>query len=172
MLRSGWVTPAGAVIRGLAAGAVGTAAMDLVQYAEERLGGGQTPFRDWEFGGVDGWDGAPAPAQVGKRLVEGLFQTRLPDDRANLVNNVMHWGYGIAWGAAFGILAGSARSPRSRWGPPFGATVWLSGYAVLPATGLYEPLWKYDVGTLAKDLAHHLVYGTATASAFSAPCSR
>jgi hypothetical protein len=31
--------------------------------------------------------------------------------------------------------------------------------------GLYEPIWKYDRKTLAKDLTAHLVYGLGTATA-------
>jgi hypothetical protein len=37
---------------------------------------------------------------------------------------------------------------------------------VLPAAGLYEPIWKYDRKTLAKDLSAHLVYGVITAAVF------
>jgi hypothetical protein len=29
--------------------------------------------------------------------------------------------------------------------------------------GVYKPIWKYDLETLAKDLSAHLVFGTATA---------
>ena len=50
-------------------------------------------------------------------------------------------------------------------GLPFGATVWLNSYIVLPLAKLYEPIWKYDPRTLAKDLGDHLVYGIATAGA-------
>jgi len=35
---------------------------------------------------------------------------------------------------------------------------------ILPATKLYEPIWKYDLKTLASDLSAHLVYGLATAT--------
>ena len=49
---------------------------------------------------------------------------------------------------------------------PFGAAVWGSGYVVLPLFGVYEPIWKYDLETLGKDLSAHLVFGTATAAAF------
>jgi hypothetical protein len=38
---------------------------------------------------------------------------------------------------------------------------------VLPLLGVYEPIWKYDLETLGKDLSAHLVFGTATAAAFS-----
>ena len=62
--------------------------------------------------------------------------------------------------------AGSRRKPAVWLGLPFGAAVWASGYAVLPQFGVYEPIWKYDVETLAKDLSAHLVFGSATAAAF------
>jgi hypothetical protein len=52
-----------------------------------------------------------------------------------------------------------------RYGLPFGACVWASGYAVLPALGVYRPIWEYDLVTLGKDLGAHLVYGLGTAAA-------
>jgi hypothetical protein len=160
------VTPVGSVVRGLVAGAVGTAAMDALLFARYRRSGGDSGAEEWETSaGVTTWEQAPAPAQVGRRLVEGLFGVTLPPSRAQLVNNVMHWGYGIVNGAQYGIVAESLPSPRIRYGLPFGAAVWASGYVILPAAELYEPLWKYDRKTLANDLSAHLVYGLATATA-------
>jgi hypothetical protein len=159
-------TPLGAIGRGLISGAVGTAAMDTLLFSRYHHGGGTITFRDWEFSsGVSDWDDAPAPAHVGKRLVEGLFATELPASKARLVNNVTHWAFGVLNGIGYGIVAGSLREPRVRYGLPFGASVWAAGYVVLPAAKLYEPIWKYDVKTLANDLSAHLVYGLATASA-------
>jgi Protein of unknown function (DUF1440) len=159
------VTPLGAVVRGLVAGAIGTAAFDAFLYARYRRGGGNSPFADWELSsGMTSWDDAPAPAHVGKRLVEGLFQTELPATRAPLVNNVTHWAYGIVNGAQYAVVAGSLPDPRIRYGLPFGAAVWGSGYVILPAAKLYDPIWKYDLKTLASDLSAHLVYGLATAT--------
>ena len=129
-------------------------------------GGGETRFAEWELSkGLQKWEDAPAPAHVGKRFVEGLFQRVLPPARVPLVNNVTHWGYGILNGAQYGIVAGSLPKPRVRYGLPFGASVWGAGYVVLPAMRLYEPIWKYDAKTLANDLSAHLVYGLATAAA-------
>src|SRR3977135_314911 len=100
------ITPLGAVLRGLAAGAVGTAAMDMVWYRRYRRGGGEEKFLDWELStDLTGWDNAPAPALVGKRVVEGLTGRALPPERAAFVNNLMHWAYGTGWGALYGILA-------------------------------------------------------------------
>src|SRR3954454_1875228 len=160
-------SPIAAVAGGLAAGTVGTLAMDLLLFARYRSGGGRSGFRRWELStDVKTWDQAPAPAQVGKRLVEGVFGRHLPDERAALVNNLTHWGYGVLNGAPFGILAGSVRAPRAWYGALFGGTVWATSYAVLPAAKLYRPIWEYDARTLAKDLSAHLVYGVSTAVVF------
>jgi hypothetical protein len=160
--------PVVAVLHGLVAGAIGTAAMDVVLFSRFRRGGGDSGFADWEFSrGLTGWDEAPAPAQVGKRLVEGVFRRELPDQRAALTNNVMHWSYGTGWGAVYGIVAGSfARPPTLRSGLAFGSVVWAGDYVILPLAGLYEPIWKYDARTLADDLSAHLVFGVVTATTF------
>ena len=160
------MTPLGAVARGLIAGIVGTAAMDALLFARYRRDNGDTAFAAWEFSlAISDWSEAPAPAQVGQRIVEGLFQRAIPTSRAALVNNITHWGYGILGAVQFGVVAESLRRPRVVYGLPFGATVWAASYVVLPATKLYQPIWEYDRATLAKDLSAHLVYGVATAAA-------
>jgi hypothetical protein len=161
-------TPIGALARGLIAGTAGTLAMDLLLYARYRRGGGKDAFPAWEFSaGVDSWEDAPAPAQVGRRVIEGVFQRKLPDRQAALVNNITHWATGVLAGAQYGLVGGSMRQPRVPYGAGFGAGVWATGYAVLPAAGLYQPIWKYDRVTLAKDLSAHLVYGLTTAAVFN-----
>lgn len=161
-------TPLGALLRGLAAGAVGTAAMDAVWYRRYRAGGGQDGVLAWETAaGLEGWDGAPPPAQVGRRLVEGFLQRTLPDSRARITTNAVHWIYGVAWGGLYGIAGGTAGPLKVYLGVPFGASVWSSGYVALPAAGLYKPIWRYDAATLGRDLSAHLVYGTVTAAAFA-----
>jgi hypothetical protein len=159
------LTPVGAVVRGIVGGAVGTAAMDVRLFARYRRGGGTTRFAAWEFSsGVKGWEDAPAPAHVGKRLVEGLFQIELAPQRARLVNNVTHWAFGMLSGAQYGLVAGSLPRAPIACGLPFGAGVWAGGYVVLPAAKLYEPIWRYDAKTLANDLSARLVYGLVTAA--------
>jgi hypothetical protein len=64
------LTPLGALGRGLLAGVVGTAAMDLVWFARYRRSGGEDNLVDWEFSaGLKDWEAAPPPAQVGRRVV-------------------------------------------------------------------------------------------------------
>ena len=167
------MSPLGAIGRGLVAGAAGTLAMDALWFARYRRAGGDSDFAEWEFSsGVCSWEQAPAPAQVGKRLVEGLFKRELPASRAALVNNITHWAYGMLGGTQYGIVAGSLNRPRIRYGVPFGASVWAAGYAVLPAAKLYKPIWEYDAKTLGRDLGAHAVFGLGAAMAFRALLGR
>lgn len=161
-------TPVQAVARGLLCGAVGTAAMDLVWFRRYRRGGGEERFADWELSrGLASWKDAPAPAQVGRRLIEGLFHRSAPPERAALIGNVMHWSYGLFWGTQYGLVVGSLGATRTvRSGVAYGTIVWTGDYVVLPLMGIYEPIWSYDVKTLADDLSAHLVFGIATAAAY------
>ena len=84
------MSPMGAIAGGALAGAVGTVAMDLIWFARYCRGGGTSTFIDWEFArGLRDWEAAPAPAQVGKRLVEGFLQRELKPDLAAPMTNVM-----------------------------------------------------------------------------------
>ncbi len=161
------MTPMGAVVRGVLAGAAGTAIMDAVWYARYRRDGGTSGFPAWETAvGLDSFQDAPAPAQVGKRMVEGALQRELKPETARLLTNVVHWGYGIAWGAAYGVVAGSTRRPRTTYGLLFGPIVWSTAYLVLPTTGIYKPMRQYDAKTLWKDASAHLAFGVGAAGIF------
>jgi hypothetical protein len=103
---------------------------------------------------------------VARRVIEGFTQRKLPDRSAWPVSTAMHWAYGSAAGAAYGIVAGSLPAPRPAYGLPFGAAVFAGDYIALPVAGLYQPIWKYDAKTLAWDLSGHLAYGTGTAATF------
>jgi hypothetical protein len=142
--------------------------MDLLWFRRYKRGGGADGFVDWEFSrGLESWEDAGAPAQIGRRLFQALFARELADDRAGLVNDVMHWSYGLFWGGQYGVVASSLRNqPGPPAGIAFGTVVWASDYVVLPLAKVYEPIWKYDAKTLTDDLTAHLVYGIVTATAF------
>jgi hypothetical protein len=160
------LTPLAAVAGGLLAGAVGTIGLDTVHYLEYRREGGAKSPRAWEFAPVETWEQAPDPGQAARRVIEGFTQRKLADRWAWPISTAMHWAYGAGSGALYGILAGSLRSPRATLGLPFGAAVWAAGYVILPAAGLYKPIWEYDTQTLVWDLAGHLAYGAGTGIAF------
>lgn len=167
-------TPLAAAGRGLVAGAIGTAAMTAWQEFAARL---QSAASAEEAGSDEGqqdggdeaaWEHAPAPAQVARRIAEGVFHRRLPPRSIPAVAQAMHWAYGTGWGALYGVLRDSTDARGLREGAAWGAAVWTASYIQLVPLGLYQPPWKYPPKELALDLSYHLVYGAALVAAYRA----
>ena len=154
--------------RGVAAGAAGTLAMDLLWFSRYRRSGGHDDFWCWESAArLEGWDGAPAPAQVGRVALEKLRGTPPPRSWARPVTNLVHWATGMGWGSLYGNAARS-RLRLAASGLLLGLSAWTSGYVVLPLLGVYKPIWNYDAATLARDASAHLVFGLVTAAVYRA----
>jgi hypothetical protein len=138
------VTPLGALGRGLLAGAAGTAAMTAAQTALYRAQGSEP---------------STTPAEVARRVIEGVFRKPVSDERIGLLNTAMHWLYGTSWGAAYGVVAESAWPNPLLGGLLFGGVVWGASLVQLPALGLAPPVWEYPPSSLAQDIGFHAVYG-------------
>lgn len=126
-------------LRGLVAGAIGTAAMTSVQMAYLRATGGEP---------------STAPGDVGRKLID------VPRGRRAAFNQAMHVLYGTSWGAPFALL----RPSQNGNGLLFGMALWGVSLVELPLLDVAEPPWRQPPGALALDLAFHLVYGTTTAA--------
>ena len=161
-------TPLGALARGLAAGVVGTVAMTGWQELASRLrsSNGSSSESSAPQSEREAWEQAPAPAQVGKRIVEGVFGASVSAERIGLLTTVMHWGYGAGWGGVYGLVQSTRGRRRLRDGLVFGTTVWAMSYAELVPMGIYDPPWTYPPQELALDLSYHLAYGAGLASAY------
>jgi len=147
------VSPLGAVARGLAAGVVGTAAMTAVQVAVAKARGSEA---------------STTPAEVGRRIIEGVFHREVGEDKTDLLNTAMHWNYGTSWGALYGLAEGTLEDSPLRHGLAFGTVVWGASLIELPAMKLAPPVWEYPPAELALEVGFHLVYGVAVAAAYSA----
>jgi hypothetical protein len=147
------------VLRGAAAGVAGTAVMTGYQYLVQGSDGQAN-------GKPHVWKDAPAPAQVGKRVL-ALFDKKVTLDDVPWLTSVFHWGYGIGWGAIYGAAVGDQRAGTLQRSLLFGTTVWAASYAELVPMGIYEPPWKYSPQVLGTDLSYHLVYGISTGIAFA-----
>ena len=146
-------TPLGAVVKGLAAGAAGTAVMTGYQLAVAKAMGSGSSY---------------IPAEVGKRVIEGVFGGEVPEERMETLNNVVHALYGTGWGPVYGIVQSSLGARPSRHGVAFAALVWGASLVELPAMGLAPPVWEMPPQTVALDFSYHLVYGLAVAGAYAA----
>ncbi len=151
------LSPLGAVWRGLAAGAAGTAAMTVAQTAHRQATGAKP---------------SSLPGEVERRIVEGVLKRRVPRKRRPALNYLVHWIYGSSWGIPYGVIAGSGRGGGGgrplAGGAALGTGVWGASLVVLPAMRLAPPVWRWSPPEVASDLGAHLVYGLGAAVAFRA----
>lgn len=140
---------AGAVGKGLFAGALGTVAMTVSSTLEAKL-------RE------RGSSSAPADA-AGKLL--GV-QPRDEEGQARF-SNVVHWSYGTSWGAVRGLLHAGGMGGAAATVAHFTA-VWGSAQVMLPSLDVAPPPWKSPPQEVAIDAFHHAVYAVATGIAFAA----
>lgn len=138
---------AAAVGKGLAAGLAGTAAMTASSTLEARLRGREP---------------STTPARAASRVL-GVAPV---DERGEgRFNNLVHWGYGTAWGAVRGLLAAAGLGGVPATVVHLGA-VWGGEQVVLPATGASPPATRWGATEVAVDLWHHAVYAVATGVAY------
>lgn len=149
------LSPAGAVARGLLAGAAGTAAMTAAQTAYYQATGSES---------------SDTPFQVAKRIIEGVLQREVPEGSEEALNTGMHVLYGTSWGVPYAIVSGSHARPRPILPSAIklGVAVWGASLVQLPAMQLAPPVWEYDPKSLATDVGFHVVYGLGAALAFRA----
>jgi hypothetical protein len=139
-------TAADAIGRGMFAGVVGTAAMTLSSTVEARISG-------------RGSSTTPADA-AGK--VAGVRPT---DEGEARFNNLVHWGYGIGWGAVRGLIGLLGLRGPTASAAHLGA-VWGAEQVLLPALSVGSPVWTYGAQAVGTDALHHTVYAVATGLAY------
>lgn len=140
---------AGLVGRGLAAGAVGTAAMTASSTLEAKLRE-RSP--------------SSAPADAAEKV---LGVEPVDEESEARLSNAVHWAYGTGWGAARGILAAMGLRGVEATGTHL-ALVWGSALTMLPKLGVAPPPQEWGPKELGIDLMHHAVYATATGLTFAA----
>jgi hypothetical protein len=151
------------LLRGVAAGLVGTAAMTAAQLLAARIRGepSDTPV-------PSRWSDAPAPAQVAKKAADTIGEgDRVTRRDVPRLTTAMHWSYGTALGVLYALAARIVRPSPVLGGLGYGVGVWSASYAQLVPLGIYEPPWNYPLRELALDLGYHLVYGAAAAETFA-----
>ncbi len=134
--------------KGLFAGVAGTAAMTVSSTLEMKLRN-------------RGASSAPADAAakvLGVEPVDEEAQARF--------SNLVHWGYGTAWGGARGLVAAAGLSGTRATAVHLGM-LWGSEQVMLPALKVAPPLTEWGAKEIAVDALHHMVYAVATGAAYS-----
>jgi hypothetical protein len=132
-----------ALVRGLAAGLAGVAAMTLAEKVEQQLTRRPNSY---------------VPAHTLERLL-GL--PRRPDEERLGMNWAMHWGQGILMGAVRGLMA------RHGFRGPVGSFLFmnlrlLNDQSLENATGVGAPPWTWPADEQAIDLLHKAIYAFVT----------
>ncbi len=138
------ISPLGAVLRGLAAGTLGTLGMSLFW----RLTAGRKPADR-----SDEYESPPEPIQ-----------------RSEPSGQLVHYASGAGWGALYGIVRESVPWMRTPAGmAAFSGAVWaISEGVIRPGLELAPPLHAREVKNVGYDLGSHLIYGATTAAAYEA----
>ncbi len=134
--------------KGLFAGVAGTAAMTVSSTLEMKLRN-------------RGASSAPADAAAKVLGVEPVDE----EARARF-SNLVHWGYGTAWGGARGLVAAAGLSGTRATAVHLGM-LWGSEQVMLPALKVAPPLTEWGAKEIAVDALHHMVYAAATGAAYS-----
>ncbi|AKF08807.1 DUF6789 family protein [Sandaracinus amylolyticus] len=156
-------SPLGSVVRGLAAGILGSAAQDVFFALTSRIApkppeGVFVPPEPEQLE-------ESAPETVARRAA-ALLQRPLPVDKAR-AGHAVHYAFGGAWGAAYGATA--ATFPKASGpigGAAFGMLVWVaSNDLLLPAFKLAAWPTHYPVRSHLYAIAAHLAYGAVMGAA-------
>jgi hypothetical protein len=107
------------------------------------------------------------PSRLVRKQARGLLRM-VPRRRRRTVVELVHWGMGAAFGAAFALLPERIR--RRAWaGPVYGFLVWLGFDAgVAPALGLTEARWPKG-GERTVFVVDHLLFGLVLSEMRSRP---
>ncbi len=134
--------------KGLFAGVAGTAAMTVSSTIEMKL---------------SGRDASETPAQAAEKV---LGVEPKGEQAESEFSNLVHWGYGTAWGGVRGLLESAGLSGFTATAAHLGL-VWGSEQVILPALNVSAPVFRYGGKATATDLLHHVVYASATGLAYS-----
>ncbi len=162
-------TPFGALLRGMAAGALGALAQDWFFRASARIAP-RTP-KEVFAPPEEQQSSETAVTTLARRFVEGLMRRGPLSEKAKHVGgDVVHYGFGAGWGGLWGL----ARESYPRLNGPLGvagfsAIVWTAGdHLMEPSFRLAAWPQAYPLKVHAYALFAHLVYGAAVWASYEA----
>jgi hypothetical protein len=152
------ISPVGWALRGAAAGAAGTTALNAVTYLDMVLRGRAT---------------SSTPEQTVEKLAE-TTHVDIPGDEEHRQNRVQGLGAltGLAAGVGVGVLAGLVRAAGFRPSKPVGTLLTTAGVLVaangpMTVLGITDPR-SWSAADWASDVVPHLAYGAVLTATMDA----
>jgi hypothetical protein len=151
---------------GIAAGAVGTIALDVATYLDMVVRARPPSSLPAEVAGA-------LAERAGVELAACGNDSESAGNRRSGLGALFGYGVGLGVGAAYGLLRSVLPVPRRRWVPATGLGLAAMAASDLPATalGVTDPRSWGAVGWVS-DLLPHLAYGIATATVYEALAGR
>jgi uncharacterized membrane protein YagU involved in acid resistance len=107
----------------------------------------------------------PATEKVANQVTQKVTGKTLPETRKAAGGEVVHYAFGAAVGAVYGLIGAFYPPARFGLGLPYGIAVFLLADEVMvPALGLAKGPTETPLPTHLKGFAAHLVYGAALSS--------
>ncbi len=104
-----------------------------------------------------------ATVKTAKAISCAVFQHELTDSEKKWAGPLVHYGFGTALGALYGVLAETVPGSRAAYGTVYGSAVWLGADEIgVPAFGLSAPPKETPASSHVRALASHVVYGFVT----------
>lgn len=151
--------PVRGLLAGVAAGLVASWVMSQFQAAVpqktfQQLLGEEPPKRK-QNGESD-----PATVRTAEAISEGVFDHALTKSEKEKAGPLVHFAFGSAVGAVYGVAAEVQPKVTAGFGTLYGTAVWVSAdNLALPVLGLAKWPGAYPASTHLYALSSHLVYG-------------
>ncbi len=82
----------------------------------------------------------------------------------HVVDQLLHLGYGVIWGALYGTILGRQAPALLVSGVGFGVSLWAFGFfGLIPALRVHRPAHEATVAENGINIAAHLAYGLVVA---------
>ncbi|MEO5951578.1 MAG: hypothetical protein ABIQ44_03830 [Chloroflexia bacterium] len=136
----------GAAIKGGIAGIAGTFAMSagMEQLPHLLKMVDMEPPKRGEATGVGGGKYSERPVEkLADRIADEVFDKRLSKDARKAGGQLLHWAYGIGWGAFYGVVQSRLRLPHLVHGTLLAALMGVTAVSVVPATKVVP--WPKDL---------------------------
>jgi len=144
------------VIAGLVGGVVAAGAMSVVHRSLAGIGAGGRQQKPPPEQHQDE-DATVKVADALSRIVRGRG---LSEREKPAAGSAVHYGFGVAMGVTYAIVAATTRVATVGWGMGFGAAVWLGAHVIMvPALGLAPSPLRQPLPKEGLELGMHLLYG-------------
>jgi putative membrane protein len=105
---------------------------------------------------------APSTEKVATAVSRRMFHKELRPKRRQQAGQVVHYGFGMVMGAAYGALVEVIPTASAGHGTLYGVGLWLMADEVaVPAFRLSDPPTEQPLSSHAQAFGFHLVYGLA-----------